>query len=129
MKRYDVIVVGAGDVGLSIAFNAASEGLKVALLDKGDVGGTCVNNGCVPSKTLIHAADRIMEIREAAKLGIRAEIADIDFRRVMERMRSAVENERSSIKKAIAETDNISFFGGESHFIDEHTIAIGAEKI
>ncbi len=129
MRIFDVVVVGAGDVGLSIAFNAASDGLQVALLDKGNVGGTCVNNGCVPSKTLIHAADRIMEIKEAGMLGIRAEIADIDFGTVMGRMRSAVENGRSSIKQAIEDTDNISFFTGEGHFLDRHTIGIGAERI
>ena len=126
---HDVIVVGAGDVGLSIAFNAASEGLKVALIDKGNVGGTCVNNGCVPSKTLIHAADRIMEIREASNLGIRAEIADIDFGAVMGRMRSAVASGRNSLKKAIAETGNIVFFSGEGHFLDERTIGVGSDKI
>ena len=47
MKSYDVIVIGAGDVGLGIAFKAASAGLKVALIDKGNVGGTCVNYGFV----------------------------------------------------------------------------------
>ena len=126
---YDVIVVGAGDVGLSIAFRAASEGMKVALIDKGNVGGTCVNNGCVPSKTLIYAADRIMEIREASALGIRAEIAGIDFGAVMGRMRSAVEGGRNSIKKAIEETENIAFFSGEGHFLDEHTFVVGSDKI
>lgn len=129
MKRYDVIVFGAGDAGLSIAFNAASEGLKVALIDKGNVGGTCVNNGCVPSKTLIHAADRIMEIRDAFTLGIRAEIADIDFGALMGRMRSAVASGRDSIKKAIEETENIVFFGGEGHFLDEHAVLVGSDKI
>ncbi len=129
MRIYDVVIIGAGDVGLSIAFNAASEGLKVALLDKGNVGGTCVNNGCVPSKTLIHAADRIMEIREAGTLGIRAEIADIDFNKVMGRMRSAVESGRSSIKQAISDTDSISFFAGEGHFLDSRTIGIGTERL
>lgn len=129
MRKCDVIVVGAGDVGLSIAFRAASEGFKVALIDKGNVGGTCVNNGCVPSKTLIHAADRIIEIREAAKLGIRTEIADIDFGAVMGRMRSAVTGGRDSIKKALEESENITFISGEGHFIDEHTIEVGADKI
>ncbi len=126
---HDVVVVGAGDVGLSIAFRAASEGMKVALIDKGNVGGTCVNNGCVPSKTLTHAADRIMEIREASALGIRAEISGIDFGAVMGRMRSAVEGGRNSIKKAIEETGNIAFFSGEGHFLDEYTIAVGSDKI
>ncbi|MEW6001863.1 MAG: dihydrolipoyl dehydrogenase [Nitrospirota bacterium] len=129
MKSYDVIGVGAGDVGLGIAFKAVSKGLKVALIDKGRVGGTCLNNGCVPSKTLIHTADRITEIREAAKLGIRAEITDVDFRAVMERMRDAVTSGRNSIEKTIEETENLDFINKKCHFINERTLEVGAEKI
>ena len=79
MKNYDVVVIGAGDVGLALAFKGAAQGFKVALIDKGQVGGTCVNTGCVPSKTLIHTADRVLEIREAGKLGVRAPVVEIDF--------------------------------------------------
>ena len=71
MKNYDVVVIGAGDVGLGIVFKAVAQGLKVALVGKGPVGGTCLNYGCVPSKTLIYAADRISEIRERQNLGSR----------------------------------------------------------
>ena len=129
LKDYDVVVIGAGDVGLSIAFKAASANLKVALIDKGDVGGTCVNYGCVPSKTLIYTADRIVEILEATKLNIDAQITDIDFRAVMKRMRNAVTTGRSSIKKAIEETRNLDFINGEGHFIDERTLEAGDKKI
>jgi len=129
MEKYDVIVIGAGDVGLAIAFNAGASGLKVALVDKGQVGGTCVNSGCVPSKTLIYTADRIVETRENAKLGIRSRIIDTDFSAVMERMRSAVSSGRISIKKAIEETVNINFIEGKAHFIDEHTLQAGDIKI
>lgn len=129
MEKYDVIVVGAGDVGLGIAFNAASEGLKVALIDKGNVGGTCVNNGCVPSKTLIYTADRIMETNENAKFGIHSGITAVDFSAVMERMRSAVNSGRNSIKKAIEESENIDFINKEGHFVDEHTLKAGDKKI
>src|SRR3974390_2636944 len=129
MKRYDVVVVGAGDVGLAIAFSALSDGLKVAIIDKGSVGGTCINYGCVPSKTLIAAADRIVETRESAKLGIRAEIAGIDFRAVMDRMRNAVSSGRDSIKEALEESENLTFFSTEGHFIDERTIEASGERI
>jgi mycothione reductase len=129
MKTYDVIVIGAGDVGLGIAFKAASAGLKVALIDKGNIGGTCVNYGCVPTKTLIYTADRIAEILEATKLDIRAQITDIDFRAAMERMRNAVTSGRSSIKKTIEETENLDFINTEVHFINERTFEAGDEKI
>ncbi len=129
MKRYDVVVIGAGDVGLGIAFKAVSEGQKVALIDKGNVGGTCVNNGCVPSKTLIHTADRIMEIKEAEKLGILTEIRDIDFGAVMKRMRHAVTSGRNGIKKTIEESENLDFINGEGHFINEGALEVDGKKI
>jgi dihydrolipoamide dehydrogenase len=129
MKTYDVIVIGAGDVGLGIVFKAASQGLSVAVADKGKPGGTCVNYGCVPSKTLIHTADRIIEIKQASEFGIRASIAEIDFGAVMHRMRDTVSSGRRSIEKALEETDNIDFFSGQAHFLDDRTLAVGQQKI
>jgi len=129
VKKCDVIVVGAGDVGLGIAFKAASENLKVTLIDKENVGGTCVNNGCVPSKTLICTADRIMETQETAKLGFYTNIVEIDFSAVMKRTRDIVTRARDSIKKAIEETENLAFMNSEGHFIDEYTLEVGNEKI
>jgi mycothione reductase len=129
MKKYDIVVIGAGDVGLGIAFKASSAGLKTALINKGHPGGTCVNYGCVPSKTLIHTADRIIEIREALKLGIRAEITDVDFRAVMDRMKGVVRSGREGIKTAIEATENIDFYDTECHFISARTVEAGNEKI
>jgi mycothione reductase len=78
MKKYDVIVIGSG-AGLLLVNRSISHGLSVALVDRGPLGGTCLNLGCIPSKMLILPADRIMEIKEAAKLGIYAKIEEIDF--------------------------------------------------
>ncbi len=129
MKKYDVVVVGAGDVGLAVAFKAAGTGLKTALIDKGNVGGTCVNSGCVPSKTLIHTADRIVDAEGAAALGFRAEISSIDFKAIMKRMRGVVSAGRNGIRRALEETENLDFINRECHFIDEHIIEAGGEKI
>lgn len=129
MKMYDVIVVGAGDVGLGIAFNAASKDLKVALIDKGRLGGTCLNYGCVPSKTLIHTADRIMEIRNAEKFGVRTQVITVDFQAIMERMRRAVTNGRKAVQGAVEETENLDFILGEAHFIDDRTLEVDDQKI
>jgi mycothione reductase len=129
MKEYDVIVIGAGDAGLGITFKALSEGLKVALVDKGAVGGTCINNGCVPSKTLITTADRLMENRENSKLGIRSIKTEAEYGAVMNRMRSAVTSGRNAIQKAIRESDNLDFIHRECHFIDKHTLEAGGHAI
>ena len=66
MKQYDFIVVGSG-CGLIIVQEAVGHDVKVALLDNGPLGGTCLNVGCIPSKMLIYAADKIVETREVEK--------------------------------------------------------------
>jgi dihydrolipoamide dehydrogenase len=129
MKRYDVVVIGAGDVGLGVAFKASADDLKVCLIEKAQVGGTCVNNGCVPSKTLIHVADRILEIRDSAKLGINAEITALDFKAVMARTRRVVADGTNGIRQAVDNTENITFYNGAASFISEKTLLVGKEKI
>ncbi len=128
MKNYDVIVIGAG-VGLTIAFKAVSAGLKAALIEKGRVGGTCLNVGCVPSKLLIYPADRIREIEEAKKLGIQAKITRIDFSSIMERMKKAVKEGQDSIWKEIKNSKNLDVYSDEARFVEEYTLEIGDEKI
>lgn len=129
MKDYDVIVIGAGDVGLGIVFKAVSKGLKVALIEKGNVGGTCINVGCVPSKTLLASADRIMEIRESAKLGVHAEITRIDFPFIMRRMKDAVDSGRNGINEAITDTKNLDFYKEEVRFTGEYTLKVKNTRI
>jgi len=128
-KAYDVVVVGAGDVGAAVAFKAAATGRAVALIDKGNVGGTCVNNGCVPSKTLIHAADRICEIQEAARLGICADLAAPDFGGAMGRVRRTVENGRQSLQRAIEATGEITFYPHHARFVASRTLEVGGQRL
>lgn len=128
MKEYDVIVIGSG-CGMNIVEEALAHDLSVALVDKGPVGGTCANLGCIPSKMLIFAADRIAEIQEARKLGIEAEIKNIDFGFIMERMRKSVHENHEHMKQGIAETKNLGFYEGEGHFVDDYTIEVNGEEI
>ncbi len=129
MKNYDVIVIGGGDVGLGIVFKAVAQGRKVALVDKGPVGGTCLNFGCVPSKTLIHTADKILEIREATQFGVQAPIKRIDFQAIMERMRTAVSGGKIGIRTALEESENLDWLNGEGHFTDQHTLEVGGQEV
>ena len=69
MKTYDLIVIGGG-TGLDIATRSAQQGKKVALIEPGPLGGTCLNRGCIPSKMLIHSADVIDQIQKSADFGI-----------------------------------------------------------
>jgi len=128
MEKYDVIVIGSG-CGMNIVEESLAHDLSVALVDKGPVGGTCANLGCIPSKMLIFAADRIAEIQEARKLGIEAEIKNIDFNFIMERMRKSVRENREHMKQGIADTKNLVFYESEGHFVDDYTIEVNGEEI
>jgi dihydrolipoamide dehydrogenase len=109
VKEYDVLVVGSG-TGATIVDNALNQGLKVAWVDKGPLGGTCLNVGCIPSKMLIFPADRVVEIQEARKLGIDAEIKHVDFKAIMRRMRRMVSQNRNDIRNGIRLVRNLDFY-------------------
>jgi dihydrolipoamide dehydrogenase len=129
MKKYDVIVIGSGSGG-GIVDAALSHGYSVAWIDKGPIGGTCLNVGCIPSKMIIYPADRIMEIQEAEKLGIKAEIKNIDFEKIMAHMRKPIRESQQHMKHSLSHpVDNFKYYKGEGHFIDDYIIEINGEKI
>lgn len=128
MKQYDAIVIGSGS-GMNIAQEALEHGMKVALVDRGPLGGTCLNLGCIPSKLLIFPADRIMEIQEASKLGIQAQIKSIDFNFIMGRMRKIVTGEQKGISLGILQTKNLDFYEALASFIADYTLQVKGETI
>jgi len=128
MKKYDVIVIGSG-CGINIVDEALAHGLTVALVDKGPLGGTCANLGCIPSKMLIFAADRIAEIQEAKKLGIETEIRSINFNFIMERMRKAVRENQEHMKQELSRIEKLDFYEGEGHFVEDYTVEVTGRKI
>ena len=71
MQQFDIIIIGAGS-GLNVAAAASNAGMKVALIEEGPMGGTCLNRGCIPSKMLIHSADVADIIRKSSVYGIDA---------------------------------------------------------
>lgn len=128
MKEYDVIVIGSG-AGLDILETAAEHGLKTALIDRGPAGGTCLNVGCIPSKMLIFPADRIMEIREAEKLGVKAEVIDIDFQAIMQRMHDEVDTDSENIRKSLKNSNDIDYYEDTGEFIDSYTLKVGDQTL
>jgi mycothione reductase len=128
MKKYDVIVIGSG-CGANIVDEALAHGLNVALVDKGPLGGTCANLGCIPSKMLIFPAERITEIQEARKLGIEAKTKNIDLNFIMERMRKVVREGQEHMRQELSHVENLDFYEGEGHFVDDYIIEVTGEKI
>ncbi|MFL6107758.1 MAG: FAD-dependent oxidoreductase, partial [Marmoricola sp.] len=78
-NHFDVVVLGAGSGGYACALRAAQLGLKVALVEKGNVGGTCLHVGCIPTKALLHAAEVADAARDAEQFGVRASLEGIDM--------------------------------------------------
>jgi len=129
MKKYDVVVIGSGSGG-EIVDAALSQGFSVAWIDKGPLGGTCLNVGCIPSKMLIYPADRVMEIKEAEKLGIKAEIKNVDFKKIMEHMREPIRESHVHMERGLkTPMENFQYYKGEGHFVDDYTIEINGEQI
>lgn len=128
MKQYDSIVIGSG-VGMEVVVEAANNGDKVALVDKGPLGGTCPNLGCIPSKILIFAADRVAEIQESRKLGIEAEVKRIDFRALMNRMRRGIREREATVREGLQESNNLDFYEGEGHFVRDYVLEVNGEEI
>jgi len=129
MKEYDVVIIGSG-AGANLIGDALSHDKTVALVDKGPLGGTCLNVGCIPTKLIVFPADRIMEIREAAKLGITAEVKNIDFPGIMERMRSSVLQSRTRIRESIeSNADQFDFYEGEAYFTGARTLKVADAEL
>src|SRR5690349_2257505 len=76
---FDVLILGAGSGGYACALRAAQLGLKVGLVEKGDLGGTCLHVGCIPTKALLHAAEVADQTRESEQFGVRATLEGIDM--------------------------------------------------
>ncbi|NYT04452.1 MAG: dihydrolipoyl dehydrogenase [Candidatus Methanofastidiosa archaeon] len=128
MKKYDAIVIGSG-AGMGVASDALSSGYKVAVVDKGPLGGTCLNLGCIPSKLLIFPADRVAEIENSKKLGVEASITKIRFREIMERMRSSIAEDRNGMREGIKQAKNLDFYETTGYFVDDYTIEVEGKKI
>ena len=90
MNRFDIAVIGAGSGGLSVAAATAQFGRRVVLFEKAEMGGDCLNTGCVPSKALLAAAKQAQAFREAAKYGIAASEPQVDFARVMDHVHGVI---------------------------------------
>jgi mycothione reductase len=128
MQKFDLAVIGSGS-GLDVAFAAAQHGMKVAIIEKDRMGGTCLNRGCIPSKLLIYSADVVETIRKAGIFGIDVERFSVDFDAIVRRATRIVDHESDSIRNAYAETDNPLLFAKECRFTGEKQLAMESETI
>jgi len=121
--KADMVVIGAGSGGLSVAAGAAQLGLKVVLFEKGEMGGDCLNYGCVPSKALIAAATAAHEMRTPNHLGINAVEVAVDFPKVMAHVRTAIATIAPHDSQERFEGLGVKVVREAARFVDERTVA------
>jgi pyruvate/2-oxoglutarate dehydrogenase complex dihydrolipoamide dehydrogenase (E3) component len=129
---YDLVVLGAGAAGSGAAATAAERGRRVALIERDQIGGTCLNYGCDPTKTLLHTAHLLYRARRADRFGLRIPRADADWPAVQARVRKVVEQVRGGadeqVRKDLAK-QGIEVIKGDAHFRSPHELDVGGWTI
>ena len=127
--KYDAIVIGSGQAGVPLSFRLADVGWQVALVEKSLLGGTCVNNGCTPTKTMVHRAQVAYYARNAARWGVRAANVSADLQEIVAQKNKVVHSFRSGIEKRMQQSPNLHFYGGQARFVDVHRIRVGETEL
>lgn len=123
----DTLVVGAGPGGYVAAIRAAQLGQKVTIVDKGAIGGVCLNVGCIPSKALIQASHRYEYAHGDDLLGIKAENITVDFDKVQE-WKGSVVNKLTTGVQGLLKSNKVDVLSGEVYFVDKNTVRVMDEK-
>src|SRR5881397_2402827 len=128
--KYDAIVIGTGQAGPSLAVRLADTGMKVAIIERKRFGGTCVNNGCIPTKTLVASARAAHVARRASEYGVMINSSiTIDMKKVKERKDAVVRRSNEGLEKWLKSTENLTVYEGHARFEDAHRVRVGAELL
>jgi len=128
MREYDLIVIGTG-AGLNVASRARAQDLRVAIVEDGPLGGTCLNRGCIPSKILIEPANVVRQAEDAKRIGVTAKIESMDFQMVRKRMWDLVLSDRGGMEEAASSDKGLDYFHAKGEFIGTRRLQVGIEQI
>ncbi len=127
-KKYDAIIIGTGQSGPSLAARLAQEGMNVAIIERKLFGGTCVNTGCIPTKTLVSSARVAHVARRGKEFGL---IIDgsmtVDMKRVKQRKDEIVAKSNQGVETWLKDTENCTVYEGHGRFEDSHSLRVGEE--
>ncbi|MGH2615997.1 MAG: mercuric reductase [Thermomicrobiales bacterium] len=122
--QYDAIIIGAGQGGAPLASALARAGRRTALIEREHVGGTCINEGCTPTKTMVASARVAYLARRAADFGVRTGAVAVDMAAVRARKRAVVERFRAGSEKRIEETPGLKLIDGEARFTGPTSLTV-----
>ncbi len=129
MIRYDAVVIGSGQAGNPLAQKLADQGWTVALIEKEHLGGTCVNTGCTPTKTMVASAQVAHYARHADVWGVKTGPVRVDLPSVVARKDRIVNQWRSGVERKIADRKNLHLYRGPARFLAPHRIRVNDEEI
>ncbi|WP_265109890.1 dihydrolipoyl dehydrogenase [Halosolutus halophilus] len=121
--EFDFLVIGSGS-GLDVANAAANRGQSVAVVEKGPLGGTCLNRGCIPSKKLLYHAEVMETVDRADEFGIHADVTAVDFADIVREVNDDVSSSAESIHRGLRTSNRHTLFEGECRFVADRTIEI-----
>src|SRR4030088_1877341 len=122
--HYDAIIIGAGQAGGPLSSALAQAGKKTAIIEREHVGGTCINEGCTPTKTMVASARVAYLARRAADYGVRTGQVSVAMVRVRQRKRDIVESFRASSERRIVSTEGVDLLFGEARFTGPKTLEV-----
>ncbi|WP_312363946.1 FAD-containing oxidoreductase [Ensifer sp.] len=126
-KRFDAIIIGAGQAGPSLAGRLSAAGKSVALIERKLFGGTCVNTGCMPTKAMVASAYAAHMARRGADFGVATGPVSVDFARVMARKDKVRTDARSGVENWLKGMENCTVIEGHARFEDPHTVRVGED--
>jgi mycothione reductase len=128
MTDYDVLVIGGG-TGNNVAAAAADEGRDTALVEKGPLGGTCLNRGCNPSKMVIQAANAVNDVRHSDRFHVDSSLGDVDFAAIIDEMDETLGGIAEGMEDRYRAKDNLTLYKDRAVFVDERTVDVGGEHV
>src|ERR1700761_3025628 len=129
MTAYDAIIIGTGQSGPPLARRLASAGMKVAIIERGRFGGTCVNTGCTPTKTLVASAYAAHVARRGADYGFSAGAVKVDMKRVKARKDHVVGLSNHGVERSLKNLRNCRVYEGHARFVSPTEIRVGEELL
>jgi pyruvate/2-oxoglutarate dehydrogenase complex dihydrolipoamide dehydrogenase (E3) component len=128
-EHFDAIIVGAGQAGPSLAGRLTAAGQRVAIVERKLIGGTCVNNGCIPTKTLVASAHAAHLARRGAEYGVGTGPITVDMAKVKARKDDIMLNDRKGVEDWLEGMDGCTVFRGHARFEDPHTLRVGNDLL
>ena len=129
-RKYDAIIIGTGQSGPSLAGRLNREGLRTAIIERHLVGGTCVNVGCIPTKTLVGSARIAYLARDAARFGVSIEgDVSVDMQRVKARKDEIAGASNQGVTDWLEGMDNVDLIRGHARFVDAHSVDVNGEVL